>query len=144
MFKGYMPLAFFNKFLARHRAGCASSLNMKMRIQDNALRLRLNRREVSEFEEHGIVSASIQFGSSALTYTLERGSVSGMEASFTGQEVRVRVPEATAREWTDTDRVGMETVQGTLEIVVEKDFQCMHKGEEAKDPDAYPNPLAAA
>jgi hypothetical protein len=123
---------------------------MKMRIQDNGLRLRLNRRDVSEFEEHGRVSASIAFGgATALTYTLERGGPSGIDASFTGQEVRVRVPDALAREWTNTDRVGMEAVQETatgehLTIAVEKDFQCMHKGDEAKNPDAYPNPLATA
>ena len=29
-----------------------------------------------------------------------------------------------------------------LHIVIEKDFQCLHKGEAAKDPDAYPNPMA--
>ena len=44
-----------------------------------------------------------------------------------------------------SDRVGISGDQPLesgkrLSILIEKDFQCLH-GDEARDPDAYPNPL---
>jgi hypothetical protein len=121
---------------------------MKMRIQGNAIRFRLNRREVSDFEALGKVDASIAFpGGRRLTYELEKGSGAGINASFDSDVIRIRVPEPRVREWAGSDEVGIHERQEVaggqeLEIVIEKDFQCMHKGEEAKDPEAYPNPMA--
>jgi hypothetical protein len=121
---------------------------MKMRLQGNAIRFRLNRREVSDFDEVGKVGSSVAFpGGRRLTYELEKGSGVSIQASFDGDAIRVRVPERVVREWAEGDEVGIHDRQslpggGELEIVIEKDFQCMHKGEEAKDPEAYPNPMA--
>jgi hypothetical protein len=71
-----------------------------------------------------------------------------MAATFRNGEVEVSVPEPMAHNWTNSDVVSLRSGQPGqpgegLEIIVEKDFQCLHKGEEAKDPDAYPNPEAA-
>jgi hypothetical protein len=122
---------------------------MKMRIQGNAVRFRLTRREVSQFDMSGRVDAVIHFPDGAsLTYALEHArELTDIEAIFGSAEIRVRVPEVLAREWAGTDRVSVQGGQpldggGRLEIVVEKDFQCLHKGEAAKDPEAYPNPQA--
>lgn len=121
---------------------------MKMRIQGNAIRFRLNRREVGEFDALGKVVASIAFpGGRRLTYELEKGSGAGINATFDKDVIRIRVPEPIVRKWASGDQVGIEQRQPVpggeeLAIVIEKDFQCMHKGEEAKDPEAYPNPLA--
>lgn len=124
---------------------------MKLRIQGNSIRLRLNRIDMDDFAHQGKVSASVRFGgASMLTYTLERaGAAAAVRTSFTGSELRVQVPEAIAQAWSVADQVGFNASQDlgngeSLEIVVEKDFQCLHKGDEARDPDAYPNPLSAA
>src|SRR4051794_28569561 len=123
---------------------------MKIRMQDDAVRFRLNRRDVSEFARTGRASATIHFGTSQLDYTLAASSsATQLHASFNGSEICVEVPAAQAQHWTSTDTVGIDGTQAldgnrTLAIIIEKDFQCMHKGEEAKDPDAYPNPLATA
>lgn len=120
---------------------------MKLRIQDNAVRFRLNRREVSEFENSGTVAAAVQFpGGRRLKYVVEKGGADSIDAAFESDTVVIRIPEQLARNWTNTDQVGLRerrrlTDGHELEIVIEKDFQCMHKGDEAKDPDAYPNPL---
>lgn len=123
---------------------------MKLRIQGNSIRLRLNRIDMDDFTHKGKVSASVCFGGeSMLTYTLERnGAAADVRTSFTGSELHVQVPEAIAQEWSGTEQVGFGASQDlnngeSLEIVVEKDFQCLHKGDEARDPDAYPNPLSA-
>ncbi len=121
---------------------------MKMRVQGNAIRFRLNRRDVADFDEFGKIGASLAFaGGQRLSYQLEKGSGSAIDSSFDGDTIRVRVPEPLVREWAGGDEVGIHQRQEVaggleLEIVIEKDFQCMHKGEEAKDPEAYPNPMA--
>jgi hypothetical protein len=124
---------------------------MKMRVQGNAIRFRLNRREVEDFARTGRASACVNFpGGAQLLYTLERSSSAHeVEASFIGGEVLIRVPEGVAQSWACSDEVSLTGEQALesgdrLAIIVEKDFQCMHKGEEGKDPDAYPNPMAAA
>ena len=57
--------------------------------------------------------------------------------------IRVRVPARLGAHWAGSDEVAMESKNAQLQIIVEKDFQCMHKGEDARDPNAYPNPAAA-
>jgi hypothetical protein len=118
---------------------------MKMRIQGNAIRFRLNRREVERFSTEGRVEGSIQFpDGNALIYALEQdGGASDLEANYTRGQIVVRAPRSLATAWAQTDQVGMSRVDGPLQIVVEKDFQCLHKGEAGKDPDAYPNPAAS-
>jgi hypothetical protein len=120
---------------------------MKIRIQGNTIRLRLNRPEVSEFERSGRVGSAIEFPDGRrLAYALVRAGAR-VDAAFDTDEVQIRVPEAAARDWTGTDRVSIQDraplrAGSELEIIVEKDFQCMHKGEAGKDPNAYPNPMA--
>lgn len=121
---------------------------MKLRIQDNSVRLRLSRPEVDSFAESGRVMAATSFGRGArLQYGLERtDAVAALTVHFEPSEILIRVPSALGRQWTaSSEMVGMEAEQpldggGTLTILVEKDFQCLHK--DAVDPDAFPNPLA--
>ena len=120
---------------------------MKLRIQGNSLRLRLSQSEVSQFSKTGFVEDSVQFApGSSFTYALESmSSLSAPKALFTNGWLRIQVPGADATDWVRSDRVGISGNQPldsgkTLTILIEKDFQCLHGGEE-RDPDAYPNPL---
>ncbi len=123
---------------------------MKMRVQGDSIRFRLNRREVEQFVQSGRTSAALDFGGGhELRYTLAFSDASEVVAGFSGGEVKIGVPAAMARQWAATDEVAMTGAVALgagrrLEVLVEKDFQCMHKGEGAKDPDAYPNPFAGA
>jgi hypothetical protein len=120
---------------------------MKFRVQGNAIRFRLNQREVEEFRSSGRVSDVVEFpGGRAFTYSLIEGG-DALSAAFDQTEIRVTVPKMISEEWAGTDQVGMsakiEVGDGReLSIVIEKDFQCLHKGDAGKDPDAYPNPMA--
>lgn len=120
---------------------------MKLRVQDNSIRMRLNRREVSQFATEGRVEARIEFaGNRKLSYVLERAEGLHMQAAFEGDCIHVRVPAPLAIEWTTTDEVVIRQRQtlaggGVLDIVIEKDFQCMHSGSDGPDPEAFPNPL---
>jgi hypothetical protein len=124
--------------------GIEGGAAMKMRIQGNAIRLRLNRREVEQFAIEGRVNDSIQFpAGGALSYTVERTPAAPvLEAAYSPGKISIRVPDQAAQHWAESDEVGISGGDSTLEIVIEKDFQCMHKGAGARDPEAFPNPLA--
>jgi hypothetical protein len=120
---------------------------MKLRIHGNSLRLRLNQSEVAQFSKTGFVEDSIQFAPGAsFAYALESlSSLSAPQALYSNGGLRILVPGADATDWVRSDRVGISGDQPlesgkALSILIEKDFQCLH-GEEARDPDAYPNPL---
>jgi hypothetical protein len=120
---------------------------MKLRIQGNSLRLRLNQSEVAQFSKTGFVEESIQFAPGAtLAYALESmSSLSAPQALYANGWLRIQVPGADATEWFTSDRVGISGHQmlpsgKPLSILIEKDFQCLH-GDDGRDPNAFPNPL---
>jgi hypothetical protein len=120
---------------------------MKLRIQGNSLRLRLSQPEVAQFSKTGFVEDSIQFApGSSFSYALESlSSLKTPQASYSNGWLRIQVPSADGNDWVRTDRVGISGEQPLesgkhLAILIEKDFQCLHGGEE-RDPDAYPNPI---
>jgi hypothetical protein len=120
---------------------------MKLRIQGNSLRLRLSQAEVAQFSKTGFVEDAVQFApNSSFSYALESmSSLTAPKAVFFNGWLRIQVPGADATDWVRSDRVGISGDQPlesgkSLSILIEKDFQCLHGGEE-RDPDAYPNPL---
>ncbi len=111
------------------------------------MRLRLSQSEVAQFSKTGCVEDSIEFAPGvSFAYALESlSSVNTLAASYSNGWLRIQVPTAEGIEWVRTDRVGISGEQPLesgkrLSILIEKDFQCLHGGEE-RDPDAYPNPL---
>jgi len=117
---------------------------MKLRVDGDALRFRLNRREVEAFSKTGRAEASVHFEGSTLRYALESDDrAPAMTAEYQPGLIRVRVPAGLAAKWAGGDDVAIESSQAQLRILIEKDFQCMHKGADARDPDAYPNPAAS-
>jgi hypothetical protein len=56
--------------------------------------------------------------------------------------VFVVLPTPVVTQWATSEQVSIEGPRNSgVQILVEKDFQCLHKPSE-RDPDAYPNPLA--
>lgn len=117
---------------------------MKLRIQGDSLRLRLTQKEVAQLRAGSMVGSSIHFASGrSLTYSLA-SSVGAAEvrADFDGDSIRVTVPSAAMAAWADGDQVSISSPSNQPSLVViEKDFQCLHKPGE-QDPEAYPNPLS--
>jgi len=65
-----------------------------------------------------------------------------VSADYEGDCIRVALPRAVATEWTESSQITVEGPRNLgVQIIVEKDFQCLHKPAE-RDPDAYPHPLA--
>jgi hypothetical protein len=121
---------------------------MKLRLAGNSLRLRLNQGEVAQFSKTGYVEETVHFGPGAsLAYVLESSTrIDAPRAHYRNGELRIQIPASAGQEWVTTGRVGVSGQQSLdggeqLSILIEKDFQCLHDGEQ--DPDAYPNPLEA-
>jgi hypothetical protein len=115
---------------------------MKLRIEDDTLRLRLADDEVQEFASTGRVEGAVHFGLSPeqrLTYALERGSEPAqtlpneepVQIHYEPGALTVLVPFALAKEWVETDQNGFShsiPLAGNqhLRILVEKDLDCSH------------------
>ena len=115
---------------------------MKLRLHENSLRLRLGRTDVARLIEKGSVEESVTFEAAGrLSYRIQTGAAPDLSATFRDASIVVTVPEALASRWAATDEVGMESSSGSLKILIEKDFACLHHPE----PDAgasFPNPAA--
>lgn len=107
---------------------------MKLRIEDNSLRLRLSEEEVRLFAESGRVAAVVPLGPTAtdsLTYALERAENEDFRISYGVGALTVKVPAALASHWTSTDQNGLSATlmvahDQPLKILVEKDLDCRH------------------
>ena len=116
---------------------------MKLRIQGSSIRLRLTQPEVAAFVDTGMVQSKTGLG---LAYALRQTKGTHPIATFEQGTLTVWVPESLATQWTTTDQVGFEATQpfadGTsLSLLVEKDFQCLHRDGENKA-ELYPHPDA--
>jgi len=120
---------------------------MKLRIENSSIRLRLTQTDVSRFAEFGSISAVTPFGGGGtLTYSLQSSDTAGaVTASFEDARIAVIVPDAMAHHWASTGDVSIQAEQETggdvLQILIEKDFQCLHGENARRNADAYPHPL---
>jgi hypothetical protein len=111
---------------------------MKLRLEENSLRLRLSEAEVQQFAATGCVAYTIVFGPApgqTLCYSLERlpdeALASAVQVRYAAGALAVAVPATIARNWTDTENIGFKAsvlvAEGQeLRILVEKDLDCRH------------------
>jgi hypothetical protein len=123
---------------------------VKLRIRENSVRIRLVRDEVERLGRGEAVSQVTQFSpGAALISEIEASDrTASPAADFDEGRLVVRLPLSQASEWATSEQVGIRGEQSVgsgrvLEILVEKDFECLHPGEE-KTTGAYPNPEAAS
>ncbi|MGK0224205.1 MAG: hypothetical protein ACI9ON_003455 [Limisphaerales bacterium] len=124
---------------------------MKLRIRGNTVRLRLTRGEVEAIGRGELVEESTHFpDGSVLRYQMVPGGVqeASQSSNDEGHLIRIEVPSVVATNWAENEEQVCLTgdqpfVVGPLEILVEKDFDCVtpRAGEDIVD--TYPNPNAA-
>ncbi|MEJ7769826.1 MAG: hypothetical protein WKF89_18550 [Chitinophagaceae bacterium] len=120
---------------------------MKIRILNNHLRFRLKQLEVERFMQEGRVIEVLEFGqetAAQLSFCLEIYQEESLSVRFISNVTTIFVPQGIAESWTSSERVGFDgkinTGLGrTIEILVEKDFQCLD-GREEENEGSYPNP----
>jgi hypothetical protein len=122
---------------------------MKLRIKGPSLRLRLTQGEMRRLEAEGVVEEHVPFAAGArLVYRLRRdGATPAIQADYRGSTLEIVVPEAAARSWCTTDLVTLSreqpTPQGTLRIVLEKDYACLAPRTDEDESDNFPHPAQA-
>lgn len=114
---------------------------MKIRIKGNSLRYRLTRSEVTALAAQGYIEEKVNFGATALTYALQRIVAGTLQAFFENNKITLYMPDRMVEEWANTDRVGFQSRESELHLLIEKDFTCLDNVEEDQS-DNYPNPLA--
>jgi hypothetical protein len=114
---------------------------MKLRLHAGSLRLRLSQSEVAQLNDTGKVEEAIVFApGKQFHYTIETGA-SQIGATLDDTHIVVTLPTAIAKQWIENDQTGIEASTGTLKLLIEKDFQCLHREPEPGE-DSFPNPLA--
>jgi hypothetical protein len=111
---------------------------MKLRLEENSVRLRLSEAEVAQFAQTGRVAYTIDFGPApdqTLLYALEKlpatDPATAVRVRYAAGVLAVEVPAALAQEWTNTEKNGFSSqiivAEGReLRILVEKDLDCRH------------------
>lgn len=111
---------------------------MKLRLEENSLRLRLSEEEVTQFANTGRVAYTIAFGptpAQTLEYALEKlpaaAEAKDVQLRYVAGALAVEVPATLAEEWTTTEKNGFSAqilvAEGRqLRILVEKDLDCRH------------------
>ncbi len=111
---------------------------MKLRLEENSLRLRLSEAEVQQFAATGRVAYTIVFGPApgqTLAYALEilpaASPAATVQVRYEAGLLAVEVPAAIAQNWTATENIGFKAqvlvAEGQeLRILVEKDLDCRH------------------
>lgn len=121
---------------------------MKLRLRDDSLRLRLDRKEVAALSQTGVVESRTNLSAERpLAYRVRTSDgIGAPQAIFDDGGITVVVSRQIGRAWAESDEVGIyATTPWGLRISIEKDFRCLDAG--ARDEDesnAYDHPGAAA
>ncbi|MEX0975565.1 MAG: hypothetical protein WDZ50_00535 [Woeseia sp.] len=124
---------------------------MKLRIQDNSIRLRLTRTEVDQLSDDGEVRASALFpGGACLQYAVRSSpQAHTVEARFDSARIVVVIPHAEVRAWARSEQVSITgsdklsdnmNDNASLTILVEKDFACLKPRQGEDESDMFPHP----
>lgn len=114
---------------------------MKIRILDNALRIRFSQTELKLLSKNGLVKKEMVFpNSNKFVYSLNTTNANELSAEFIGNEIKVHIPNEKINELVNTDLVSVENNFEGLTISVEKDFKCLTDRKEDES-ELFENPL---
>jgi len=107
---------------------------MKLRCTTNSIRFRVRKSDLEQLKSAGHIEESVGIGNFRFRLELLRGA-GGMSAGFADGLVTVFLYEDAAQDWIASDQVGMEELWPSgngaiVQLLVEKDFPCVHTEEE--------------
>ena len=112
---------------------------MKIRCEQNSIRLRLRKSELVQLRAEQWLEAVVHFpGNQSFAWELALDSqAQDMTARFDNGRISIRVPVAVAHHWMDSMEVAMECFEplgggASLHVLVEKDFPCKDRPDEDK------------
>lgn len=120
---------------------------MKLRIHKNSIRLRLSQIEVDEIAKGNSIYEVLEIGESMANhfhYSLSPiKALDFITADYNKDKLVISIPKSHAEEWANTDLVSLTNdPQHRLTILIEKDFQCLHKRPDEDESQNFPNPMA--
>jgi hypothetical protein len=124
--------------------------DMKIRIFDDSIRLRLDRDEVDAIARSEAVECHTHFpGGGVFAYRLSVADVDVASAQFVGSCIEVALPTGVAGDWASDDaqvsiRAQQPIADGDLTLLVEKDFECLDPREGEDQTNRFRNPKALA
>ncbi len=121
---------------------------MKLRIQDNSIRLRLTRSEVTVLAQGEAITCQTDLAPQHLVYKLGvAANCPFPRVTFQRGHLDITVSISTVKKWASSDQVGIEAVlpssssdQSPVQLLIEKDFKCLHGSPEHQE-DCFTNPL---
>jgi len=113
---------------------------MKIRIKDNSVRFRLAQAEVTALVNDGQVWSKCQFGNGELIYGLVAADTEDLSCTFSGNKVMAKVPSKLLVNWDTDERVGFDSKEDSLFILIEKDWQCLKPREHEDESNLYKHP----
>jgi hypothetical protein len=120
---------------------------MKLRIKGDSIRLRLSRPEVEALGRGEAVEEATHFPDGAvMRCRLEvAADVAMLSAHFASGALVVRIASRAATEWSSGSNVGMDCAitlpgGGTLQVLVEKDFEYLHSSHGERTEGTCPHP----
>ncbi len=124
--------------------------NMKIRIQGQSIRFRLNKTDIANFEKYGSITQFIQIGpdpSEILYYSLSLTENSEYEIHYLRNKIELTIPKNICLDWFKSELVGFDhylTINSELKLylLIEKDFQCLVPRPNENEVDNFINPLS--
>ncbi len=112
---------------------------MKLRCTTNSIRIRIRKSELQQLATGQRITEQVGFGQGVVfTFSLDiTTSKKQVAASFLNNNLIVKLPKAIAKEWINSNQVGIEVKHPiekdqNLHILIEKDFPCLDREEEDK------------
>ncbi len=118
---------------------------MKLRLRESSVRLRLTRPEVAAIGRGENIEAVTRLpDGSEFRYRLTVADGLEVTASMANGCLAVHAPRAVAAAWATGDQVAISAVHqlpgGACELLIEKDFSCLHPRPEDLGVDTFPHP----
>ncbi len=122
---------------------------MKVRINKQSIRFRLDKVDIDELAKSNRILQSTQLGkgtSMTLEYELIFNPLNDFQISFQNNRISVSIPMKIGREWVETENVGFDRTlelneQQKIYVLIEKDFQCLVPRPNENEENNFENPL---
>jgi len=111
---------------------------MKLRIEDKSLRFRLTPRAVMRSQENGRVEAEVRFTTDRVLYysVTSKQAIGDIEIEYAPDCMRLLLPGPWILASEESDQVAIAG-HGRVQVLVEKDLQCMQDPDRRDHPDAW-------
>jgi hypothetical protein len=115
---------------------------MKIRIRGNSIRFRLTQSEVKKISETGLVEERTEFpnGQNLIFSLIAVEKSDKVSAECLGGKISVFISKNMAKNWADSEQIGIYETFENLQIIVEKDFTCLIPRLGDEDTDTFSHP----